>query len=516
MADIYPELVWHQVAPHRWERGIDEVEEFYYAISRAYEGTGRRFFAMTGFVAFQVKHTSLAEKDLDDRINKAVEQAWLQLRFRHPTLASWVAYDPARKTLRKIYEDCTDRQSQLTWLSETVKRETITCPPLHWLNSDPPAPSLPTLFVLRAQSSGERSNEATRALVIRSPHEIIDGIGTLQLFDDLFALAAEAFDKNDSWSCPDFGTEHKSLSPPLRLAARIPRDLTPEQSQRWDEMMTRNQTLRSNVNLSVLPYRESASLPGVHKRVALRFPIERTRELVAACKAVGATVTHAIHAAITLALRDLQPRLADQQTVRYLGYTLINYRRFCDWPNGAQDHPVSAIHSSSGVGFVVDLPVPPINSAGPGPLEVREEFQEALKITRDYYISIRDDPDKLAWAPRLMGLGIPVLSADTLKGQTPAVPAPDRNPSVTLSSMGRTDDIVSHRYGPFELDDPWVTGEELRTSLGTFLGTWKGCLTFSATYNDAWHNETEVMDFLRSCEDIIFTGFGIAPGTQIN
>lgn len=53
------------------------------------------------------------------------------------------------------------------------------------------------------------------------------------------------------------------------------------------------------------------------------------------------------------------------------------------------------------------------------------------------------------------------------------------------------DKIIQPRRSVFELDDPWVTGEELGTGLGLFLGTFKGELFFSVAYNDARHNIEE-------------------------
>lgn len=57
--------------------------------------------------------------------------------------------------------------------------------------------------------------------------------------------------------------------------------------------------------------------------------------------------------------------------------------------------------------------------------------------------------------------------------------------------MGVVDKIIQPCRSVFKLDDPWVTGEELGTGLGLFLGTFKGELSFSIAYNDARHNIEE-------------------------
>jgi hypothetical protein len=75
--------------------------------------------------------------------------------------------------------------------------------------------------------------------------------------------------------------------------------------------------------------------------------------------------------------------------------------------------------------------------------------------------------------------------------------------------LGVVDNVISPSHGAFELDTPWVTGEELGTGLGLFLGTWKGVLTLSAAYNDAWHDKGEVASFIERCNIIVVQGLGL-------
>jgi hypothetical protein len=75
--------------------------------------------------------------------------------------------------------------------------------------------------------------------------------------------------------------------------------------------------------------------------------------------------------------------------------------------------------------------------------------------------------------------------------------------------------MISPSQGAFELDTPWVTGEELGTGLGLFLGTWKGVLTLSAAYNDAWHDKEEVVRFIERCNVIVVQGLGLSKDDLI-
>lgn len=89
------------------------------------------------------------------------------------------------------------------------------------------------------------------------------------------------------------------------------------------------------------------------------------------------------------------------------------------------------------------------------------------------------------------------------------IPVPCETPTVSLSSMGVIDQIIQPKHGPFYLNDPWVTGDELSTGVGMFLGTWKGRLCLSANYNEAYHTEHEVISILESVKDAVFRALDV-------
>jgi hypothetical protein len=82
--------------------------------------------------------------------------------------------------------------------------------------------------------------------------------------------------------------------------------------------------------------------------------------------------------------------------------------------------------------------------------------------------------------------------------------------TVSISSTGRVDSIIAPDQGEIHVYNPWVTGEELSKGLGLFLGTYRGELCLSAAYNDAWHTEDEVLDFLQRCVDVVFDGLSVS------
>jgi hypothetical protein len=464
------------------------------------------FFAMTGFASLSVPVDSASTIErTSDKLEAALRHAWLSMRYNHPTLASWVEYNPQSKQLRKVYDSCVSEAEREAWLQATFKPVQTTMSGREWANNDPPAPDLPTLFVIAPGMT--EGNAVSRDIVFRSPHEIVDGIGTLQLLANLLRNASEVYAQPET-AIPSFGDEHKNLTPSFRTAAGLSLELSPADKQRFDDILADNQSVQSDLPRCILPFKPGALVPGVHKRTSLTLSTTQTTNLLTSCKKASLTPTHAYHAAIALALRDLQPQ-SPSRTVRYISYSLINNRKDCAPPYNSSSHPVSVMHSVSGRSLVCDMPIPsPPTTPTPSPTD----FKSLVTKVHAFYTAIATDKTHLARIPSYWARDTPNLPLETLSpppgASTPPVPPPDDAPSVSISSMGRLDDIIAHRYGAIAVDDPWITGEELRSGFGLFLGTWKGRLSLSAAYNDAWHVEDEVRAFLERCTRIVTEGMG--------
>ena len=50
----FERYAWRETENGRWEREVDEVEHLYTSLAKAYRGSGRVFFAMTGHISFSV------------------------------------------------------------------------------------------------------------------------------------------------------------------------------------------------------------------------------------------------------------------------------------------------------------------------------------------------------------------------------------------------------------------------------------------------------------------------------
>ncbi|KAF6826291.1 hypothetical protein CPLU01_09747 [Colletotrichum plurivorum] len=508
MSSPYPELIWSQTSPGVWQRSIDEVEESYAVLATLYEGSGLMFFAMTGHISLNIDiPDGVSPSEASSRLDRALNNAWLALRYDHPTIASQVTQNLDTGKWTKTYEQFRDAQdqTQTAWLSKTLVPVSTDKTGNAWANSNPPAPKIPTLFVLSPAS--DKDGALRRDLVFRAPHDIIDGIGTLTLCGNFITHVAKAYSEGDSYQLPTFdGSEAANLSPPYRVAANVPPTLTDAQKKRLADMAAQKAAAMKAPGIEILdmPYRHGATLPSKHQRAALTLTTEETARLIAACKAADATVTHVFHAAIALVVRDIQPRAAEPKRVRYVNYILRNERASCQAPYNSRAHPAALYHSVPGQSLVVDMDLP---AAGDDAPLRDDEFFPIVQTMKDFYHGVRNDAEHYALASTIWAAGTAPLP---LSPRPLPVPPPKTHPSVSISSMGRVDGIIAPRTGAIEAHDPWVTGEELGNGLGLFLGTFRGELCLSAAYNDAWHTEEDVLDFLRRCKDVVFRAFNIA------
>ncbi|CAH0057401.1 unnamed protein product [Clonostachys solani] len=480
----------------------------YTSLHRNWRGSGRSFFHITGHLTLEFPVDSDTDlSTIEKRVDSALAKAWLALRYHHPTIASQTKLDPTTGKYMKVYP-----QNSVGWLERTFVVLSTGHSGAEWANHDPPAPALPTLYALAFPSAEDR-RVIRRDLVFRSPHDIIDGIGTLLLFDNYVRHTAEAFTQGGSYQPPslDDPKVFQNLSPPFRVAAAIPPEPSEAALHRLASLDIADAADKArNAEVAALPYKKGALAPGIHRRVEITLSPEQTARLTGACKEVGSTVTQVFHAAIALVLRNLQPMHEKPRSVEYVGYLLRNERGSCVPPFNGHEHAAAVYHSTSSEKLIINMAVPSRNDdliEGPRLQVEKQEFLEIVQQMREFYLKVRDDPEHHRLAPLLWARRSIPLPLD--EHAIPPIPPPSDSPSASISSMGRIDNIIRQKHGDIEVYNPWVTGEELRNGLGLFLGTFRGSLSFSAAYNDAWHDKDEVLQFVESCTHLVNAGLGL-------
>lgn len=509
----YTRFQWREAKPGVWNRAIDEGEYAYVAFAKQHQATGRSFFHMTGHLSLVVQSLGFESQDLAVKnLDEALRKAWRALRYCHPAIAAQTKWDAASAAWVKEY----DANSYEEWFKKSFVRVAEEQTGQEFTNSDPPAPNLPTLFVLTPPSA--EGSSIRRDLIFRSPHDIIDGIGTLHLLNNLAKITSRFFVEGDAFEMPPSQLDPTRLSPPFRVAAAIPPKPSNIVQQRIAEATA--STDEDSAEPVGIPYKKGAQLPGKHQRIELILSQDETKDIMAAGKRLMATPTHLFHAAIAIALRDIQKLNASDKPrkIQYVNYILRNERGICVPPfNDGALHPAGIYHSVSNQKLVVYMTTGG-NSRDNAETEQKEAFLAAVNMMKQFYLAVRDDKEQYALVPHIWARGTPELPTPTAENweEPPSIPIPPvpEIAAVSISSMGRIDNIMPANHGPIELHNPWVTGEELRNGLGTFLGTFRGQMSVSAAYNEAWHDREGVERFLKQLVAIVKNGLDLNDGEQ--
>lgn len=498
----YQSLVWRETIPGQWERDIDELEQFYTCLAKTWESTGKTYFAITAHLTFSVPVSAEESvSQLDARIDTAFRKAWKRMRYDHPTLAAPVFFDESRKKCRKIYRTpgIDHDKNGDAWVDQTLRLFTNGQSGLGFANNDPEVPRLATLYLLKPAVQSTQ-NIIRREVVFRSSHDLIDGVGTLILLNNLMHQASEAFSLQDAYGQVEFGDEYQNLSPPFRIAAEIPPEPQPSQRAKLEKIQRANQNARRDGLIMAVPMSSSAEVPLNSKRVAIYLTETESQSVIRKSKELGVTPTHVFHAGIAISVRDLQVRMEHERIGTYISYSLLNLRGACKTPYKSALYAAAVYHGVSANSLAVNLTIPSVSSAKMEQSTV--EFLRAVREVKDFYDRASVDEDYLSIVPKLFENVSPPYPEQPCK-----IPSPNKSPSASLSSMGIIDRIIQPDHGPFSIvSDPWVTGAEYSTGLGIFLSTWKGVMSLSAAYNEAFHEEPEVFDFLKHIRKVVLEG----------
>ncbi|KAM0081171.1 hypothetical protein ACKRZS_006650 [Fusarium odoratissimum] len=326
---------WRRSSNGVWERQIDECETFYWL----YTKEGHRCYPITACASFQVKPSS---RNVDNRAVKALKDAWVFIRHKHPTLGSYIERDDETGTTRRIYKPFESKEDVDLWLNSTFHIIGTDQSALEWFNDDAPVFTVPSVYIIQP-----KGNASHQTLFLRCPHDITDGISILQLLDQLFTQAAQFYTQSAKYEylLPDEDLEAR-LSPCLRIAASILDPLSNAQVQRFQEILPRiGRYIKAELKA---------------KRIAVSIPKGISSQILAGCKTVGsgASLTHVFVSALAMALAEFQPRKQEAYTVRYVDRPMLNLRQFCEEPYSSPDHAGAPYHTVCAYALGIDLEVP--------------------------------------------------------------------------------------------------------------------------------------------------------------
>ncbi|KAI8963634.1 hypothetical protein F5Y11DRAFT_140170 [Daldinia sp. FL1419] len=482
-------LQWEESQDGVWVRDIDECETFYNHLIRSGEGC----YPVTACAAFVVEPSAVKTTNHSEerRIEDTLRKAWKLLHYDHPSLRSYVERNADDGRWRRIYSTFRNKDDEQRWLDSTFKVIDADGDPLHWFNNTSAPFKISTLFLIKPKESGKYQ----RHVFLRSPHDITDGVGVLQLLNNLFNHAALVYQQGIQLILPAWGNEHEMLSPCLHHVTEIPETFTESQTERFKEIQTNNGSTYTHPGLLSLPAssKSTTSEPGNRQRVALSVPKSTTEKILHSCKAVapGVSVTHVFTSALALALSELQPKKEEPYTVRYANQSMINLRPLCRDPYNTPKHAAAAYHNVSAQALGIDLTVPASTDANNGH-DANQLPRIAIQV-RDYFNTIRPTSPKdenIIFAPLVFKSLTPPLGLDPhAVSDTPFCPVP-------LSSIGNISSMVSPKHGPFELTNVWAASEPIGAGVAVFLTSWDGRIGLSGVFDTRYHNTEYIEKFL--------------------
>jgi hypothetical protein len=428
------DLQWKQCASGQYERSMDEIEGFYTFMASQTAALKREQGSITA--AFKI-----AFKSSD--ITAAAQEAWKTLRYDHPTLASTVEGD------KKVYR-VADEEELNRWLKTTfiVNDHSATSRELY--STLRPVKQITLHLLLKSHE-----------LVLQSPHNRIDGIGCILLFNNLLSILA-------SPRRIEFGDEAKNLSPPLKVAAQLP-PATEVQDAKFDAQV--QQWLQSfpAVGLAVPSFEK---IPGATKIRHFTLSKEETSHVLSARKNHGLTTTHVVHAAAILAAKK---HGCHPDGKKYASFGLFSLREWCDTPFNTGKH-ANAVYSN-----VWPCVVTPTN------------LLDTAKELKTFYTTTKADQD----VPAMLGPGL--MKLIPIFATTPPVPPSEP----FISSLGHIDSRIQKTYGSIEVQDFWLATNILTAQVMTYIWTFQGQLTVEASYNEEYHTDESIEHFLQMTKAIL-------------
>ena len=436
----------------RFERPLDTLELMFKGIADQSQPLKKEHWFVRVFARFRFKSSP-------DDAETALRHAWKTLRYDHPQIACYA------EGKNKVYETPSSTALEL-WLAKTFRVA-------RFVTADGLADT-----ILPSFQSTIHFLPDTSEVIICASHWQIDGVGALELLNNLFSVLAHP-------RHIEFGTEAKNLSPGLDEIAGFSSSSTSENDIAAAELLMQ---YTGNLPSIGLPANLTSPLPGITRRAVDELPAVISKAVIEACKARELTVTTALHSALILAAKRLDSR--QPQPLRYTSWASFSLRPYLQSPyNIPSRNPVTA--------YMVGLPVTIIPST----------FMEQALQLRPFYKQMSSKTTRSG----LLSYYKSYISQVTDLFTKPAAQDAIMPSEPVLDSIGIADRHLKRVYGDaVELLDFWLASDMLTAQLTVYAWTWQGKMTLSVCYNEQFHEEKVVAVFLRTLLEILLDELGIA------
>jgi hypothetical protein len=451
LAADHSELQWAKASSRTYVRSLDDMEKFF---GLAGEGGVGATDGQHWHIAVIAK---ISAAGLDMR--KDVPTAWKTLRCINPGLSAIVQGD------RLIYT-VADEQELEPWLKET----------LHF--HDTPSTSR-EMFPIRNFTGRAVLHVLlqTQELILLAPHTHLDGIGAYTAMNNLIQALADV-SVTDS---PKLGDEAQHLIAPLNVLADIPAATDANRST-FKSMLGNWGAGFAGVNIQPKDPKQPCGDPRI---LYSPFDVSETKRIVARCKELGFTVTAAVQAAVSLALRKQIKSTATIQSA----VTIHDVRKWID----------KSKYPATGLVGPLTIPVPAV-------FTLADDFVETARLAKQKYRE-PEQTDLLRTLPRFWGNEMVAI----MTSPPPGMSAPS---SLGLSSFGVMDAYVKPSYEgaagrKIEVEDAWVGITLYSPDVLLHLWTLQGALRLQCVYNEAYHEKETVAALLKATRDELLHGLGL-------
>ena len=451
LAAEHRRLQWAKESSRTYARSLDDMEKFF---ALAGEGGVGATDGQHWHIAVMAKINTTG---LD--LRKDVPIAWKTLRGVNPCLSAIVRGD------RLVYTVADDEELE-PWLKET----------LHFHES--PSTSR-EMFPIR-NFTGRAALHVllqTQELVLLAPHTHLDGIGAYTAMSNLLQALADA-SVTDS---PKLGDEAQHLVPPLNILAEIPAATDANRST-FKSMLGSWMAGFAGVNLQLKDTRQPCGDPRV---IYTPFSVSETKRIVARCKELGFTVTAAVQAAVSIALRKQVKSTATIQSA----VTIHDVRKWID----------KTVYPATGLVGPLAVPVPAV-------FTLADDFVETARLAKQKYRE-PEQTDLLRTLPRFWGNEMVAIMTSPPAGmQAPS--------SLGLSSFGVMDAYIKPSYEgaagrKVDVEDAWLGITLYSPDVLLHLWTLQGAIRLQCVYNEAYHEEEAVAALLKATGEELLRGLGL-------
>ncbi|KAL3492120.1 hypothetical protein BJX62DRAFT_250868 [Aspergillus germanicus] len=436
------EIGWKQVSAKRWERSLTGMEVYLVETGRAstelYNGRQQHNI-------FSKIRVEISVPDVES----ALRQAWKQLRYEQPAIASTLDGD------RKVYETA-DEAGIDEWIKSTFVVFDVT--DTDSLMSTPIRQA--TLYYLRASSE----------LVLRAHHWTIDGVGTI-MFWHCFIEALVSPHTNIS-----FGDEYVRLSAPHDEALGYTGSPTPQQVEKASSMITGYLQNMPGIGLPSQIGKVPAAACRNHEHI---FPKETTAEIIAACKEKKVSVTSVVHAAyVCMLAKHADPA---SNLSRYTTANEFNLRPYLPSPHKKTSSAAAVYYVP--MPFTINLPA---------------SYSDITRALHEHYqMSLKGTPEIVALTPHYCRMIGDLSKTEQFKAAPPATDG-------FVSSLGIVEKHLHRQYGKTIKVADFQLG--LDVVLGTsayFFYTFDDQLRMMYSFNDAYEKPEMVKEYLEDVERIL-------------